>query len=64
MKMVGLAEDAESTMFPHTIKCSTEGSVLNAPRRDLKTPDVSGDPGTWKMMQQGIYVGTGAFWQS
>ena len=47
--MVGLAEDEESVMFPHTIKMLDWGERLNlCLRRDqLKTPDVSGDPGTW-----------------
>ena len=47
-KMVRLAEDAESVMFPHTIKMLDRGKWFNLHlRRDqLKMPDVSGDPGT------------------
>ena len=58
--MIGLAEDAESVMFPHTIKMLDWGKRFNVHlRRDqLKMPDVSGDPGTWKMIEQGIYVMT------
>ena len=47
--MVGLAEDAESVMFPHTIKMFDWGKRFNEhlQRDQLKMPDVSGDPGTW-----------------
>ena len=56
--MVGLAEDMESVMFPHTINMLVWGKRFNVHlRRDqLKMLDVSSDPGTWKMMEQGIYV--------
>ena len=55
-KMVGPAEDAESEMFPHTIKMLDWGKRFNVPlRRDqLKMPDVSSDPATWKMMDKGL----------
>ena len=47
-KVVGLAEDAKSVMFPHTINRLDWGKRFNVHlRRDqLKMPDVSGDPGT------------------
>ena len=48
-KVVGLAEDAESVMFPHTIKMLDWGKLFNVHlrRERLKMPDVSGDPRTW-----------------
>ena len=47
-KMVGLAGDAESVMFPHTVKTLDWGKRYNVHlrRNQLKMPDVSGDPGT------------------
>ena len=53
--MVGLAEDVESVMFPHTIKMLVWGKRFNVHlRRDqLKILDISSDPGTWKMMTLG-----------
>ena len=55
-KMVELPEDAESIMFPYIIKMLDWGKRFNVHlRRDqLKMPDVSGDPGTRKMIEQGI----------
>ena len=48
-RVIGLAEDADSEVFPHTIKMLDWGKRRNVHlRRDqLKTPDVSGDLGTW-----------------
>ena len=48
-KVVGLAEDAQSVGFPHTIKMLDWGKRLHMPlqRDELNTTDVSGDPGTW-----------------
>ena len=48
-KVVGLAEDAESVMFPHTIEMLDWGKRFNVylRREQLKTSDVSGDPRTW-----------------
>ena len=48
-KVIGLAEDAGSVMFPHTIKILDWGMRFKVHlRRDqLNTPDVSDDPGTW-----------------
>ena len=48
-KVVGLTGDAESVMFPHTIKMLDWRKRFNVQlRRDqLKTPDVSGDLETW-----------------
>ena len=48
-KVIGLAKDTGSVMFPHTIKMLDWGKQFNEHlRRDqLKTPDVSDDPGTW-----------------
>ena len=59
LKSVGLAEDAESAMFPHTLKMLDWGKRFNVHlrREQLKTPDVSNDPGTWKMLEQGDIPG-------
>ena len=48
-KVVGLAKDTERVPFPHTIKILDWGKRFSVHlRRDqLKTPDVSGDPGPW-----------------
>ena len=55
-EVVGPAEDAESVMFPHIIKMLDWGKRFNVHlRRDqLKMPDASGGPGTWKMMDKGL----------
>ena len=48
-KVVGLTEDAESVMFPHTIKMLDWGKWFNVHlrREQLNMPDVSGDSRTW-----------------
>ena len=48
-KVVGLAEDAESVKFPHTIKMLDWGErfYVHLQRDELNTTDVSGDPETW-----------------
>ena len=48
-KVVGLAEDAESVKFPHTIKILDWGKrfYVHFQRDELNTTDVSDDPETW-----------------
>ena len=48
-KVARLAEDTESIMFPDTINMLDWEKRFNVHRRrdQLKTPGVSGDPGTW-----------------
>ena len=47
-KVVGLAEEARSVMFPHTKMLDLGKQFDMHLRRDqLKTPGVSGDSGTW-----------------
>ena len=55
-KVVEPTEDAESVMFPHTIKMLDWGKRFNVHlRRDqLKMPDASGGPETWKMIDKGL----------